>query len=335
MRILVVGAGATGGYFGGRLAEAGRDVTFLVRPARAAALAERGLRIHSSVGSTAGRSAGSSAGSLAGSSAGSSAGPSVGESVIPVNVVTADAIDGPYDLIVMAVKSYGLAAAIADLRPAVGPGTVIVPLLNGIRHIEALVAEFGPGHVYGGVCMIAATLTDKGDIVQLTGLHRLEYGPLDGGPDPRLAAITEALSAAGFDSEAMTTITQRMWEKWLFLASLGVVTTLMRSPVGDVLAAPGGPAFTERVVAEAVAIVTAAGHPPREQALNFLRDSITNARTVPTTSSMYRDMQAGLPVEADAIVGDLVAHARRLGVDAPLYTAAYTNLSIYAATRLP
>jgi 2-dehydropantoate 2-reductase len=302
MRILCVGAGATGGYFGGRLAEAGRDVTFLVRPARAAALAERGLRITSPAG----------------------------QSTIPVRTVTAASLEGPYDLIVLAVKSYGLASAIADLAPAVGPETVIVPLLNGMRHIDALVGTFGAARVYGGVCMIAGTLTDEGDIVQLTGLHRLAYGPLDGGPDPRLAAVTEALSGAGFDSEGTETITQQMWEKWLFLASLGVVTTLMRSPVGAILAAPGGPEFTERVVAEATAIVTAAGHPPREQALTFLRGSITNARNVPTTSSMYRDMQAGLPVEADAIVGDLVAYAERLGVDAPLYAAAYTNLSVYA-----
>jgi 2-dehydropantoate 2-reductase len=306
VRTLFVGAGATGGYFGGRLAEAGRDVTFLVRPARAATLAERGLRIHSPAG----------------------------ESVIPVSTVTAETIDGPYDLIVLAVKSYALAPAIADLKPAVGPETVIVPLLNGMRHIDALTAAFGAERVYGGVCMIAGTLTDEGDIVQLTDMHRLAYGPLDGGPDPRLAAVTEALSGAGFDSESTDVITQRMWEKWLFLASLGVVTTLMRSPVGDVLAAPGGPAFTERVMAEAVAIVTAAGHPPREQALAFLRASITNARNVPTTSSMYRDMQAGLPVEADAIVGDLVEHAERLGVDAPLYAAAYTNLSVYSRGRI-
>ena len=305
MRTLIVGAGATGGYFGGRLAEAGRDVTFLVRPARAAVLAERGLRITSPAG----------------------------QSVIDVRTVTASSLAAPYDLIVLAVKSYGLAAAIADLRPAVGPHTVIVPLLNGMRHIDALVQAFGPGHVYGGVCMIAGTLTADGDIVQLTGLHRLAYGPLDGAPDRRLTAVTEALSGAGFDSEATATITQQMWEKWLFLASLGVVTTLMRSPVGAVLAAPGGPAFTDRVIAEATAIVTAAGHPPREQALTSLRASITNSRTVPTTSSMYRDMQAGLPVEADAIVGDLVAHAERLGVDAPLYAAAYTNLAVYAAGR--
>jgi len=303
--MLIVGAGATGGYFGGRLAEAGRNVTFLVRPARAALLAQRGLRITSPAG----------------------------ESVIYVRTVTAPSLDGPYDLIVLAVKSYGLAEAIADLRPAVGPHTVIVPLLNGMRHIDALVQAFGPEHVYGGVCMIAGTLTAEGDIVQLTGLHRLAYGPLDGAPHPRLTAVTEALSGAGFDSEGTRTITQQMWEKWLFLASLGVVTTLMRSPVGAVLAAPGGPAFTDGVVAEAVAIVTAAGHPPREPALRFLRASITNARSVPTTSSMYRDMQAGLPVEADAIVGDLLTYAERLGVQAPLYAAAYTNLSIYSAGR--
>ena len=157
MRTLFVGAGATGGYFGGRLTEAGRDVTFLVRPARAAVLAERGLRIQSPAG----------------------------ESVIGVRTVTAASLEGPYDLIVLAVKSYGLAAAIADLLPAVGPETVIVPLLNGMRHIDALAGTFGTARVYGGVCMIAATLTDEGDIAQLTGLHRLEYGPLDGGPDPR------------------------------------------------------------------------------------------------------------------------------------------------------
>jgi 2-dehydropantoate 2-reductase len=303
-RILVVGAGATGGFFGGRLTEAGRDVTFLVRPARAAALAERGLHIHSPTG----------------------------ESYILVRTATATSLDGPYDVVLLAVKSYSLTAAIADLKPAVGPDTVIVPLLNGMRHLGVLTEAFGASAVYGGVCMIAATLTEAGHIVQLTGLQRLAYGPLDG-PDPRLPAVTTALSGAGFDSEGTETITQQLWEKWLFLASLGVVTTLMRSPVGEILAAPGGAEFTDRVVAEAVAIVTAAGHPPREQALAFLRESITKSRDVPTTSSMYRDLRAGLPVEADAIVGDLVDHARRLGVDAPLYAAAYTNLSVYTAGR--
>nr|BFE69466.1 hypothetical protein GCM10020092_027670 [Actinoplanes digitatis] len=196
-------------------------------------LADRGLRIHSPDG----------------------------ESVIKARTVIADALDGPYDLIVVAVKGYGLGAAIADLRPAVGPETVIVPLLNGMRHVDALVAAFGAGHVYGGVCMIAGTLDDDGDVVQLTGLHRLAYGPLDGGADPRLAAVGEALSGGGFASEPTTGIVARMWEKWLFLAALGVATTLLRGTVGDITAAPGGLAFAERVADEAIAIGTAAQPP--------------------------------------------------------------------------
>ena len=304
MRTLFVGAGATGGYFGGRLTQAGRDVTFLVRSKRAAVLAERGLRIHAPGG----------------------------ESVIGVRTVTADALDGPYDLVVLGVKSYGLEQAIADVKPAVDPSTVIVPLLNGMRHIDTLVGEFGEDRVYGGVCMIAGTLTDEGDVVQMTGLHRLLYGPLHGGPDDRLTAVAEALSGAEFDSQPSAEIVQEMWEKWVFLASLGAVTTLMRATVGDVTAAPGGVEFATGVAEEAVAIASAAGHPPREAAVAYLQSSIT-ARDVPTTSSMYRDMVAGGPVEADAIVGDLVAYARQHRVPAPLISAAWTNLSIYAAGR--
>ncbi|WP_199513658.1 ketopantoate reductase family protein [Nucisporomicrobium flavum] len=304
MRTLVVGAGATGGYFGGRLAEAGRDITFLVRARRAAELAERGLRIHAPAG----------------------------ESVVPARTVTADKLDRPYDVIVLAVKSYHLQQALADISPAIGTGTVIVPLLNGMRHIDTLVGHFGADHVYGGVCMIAGTLTDEGDVVQLTGLHRLLYGPLDGTRDDRLAAVAEALSGAEFESQPSTEIVQEMWEKWVFLAGLGVVTTLMRATVGDITAAPGGIAFASAVADEAIAIASAAGHPPREAAIGFLRASLT-ARDVPTTSSMYRDMAAGGPVEAEAIVGDLVTHAERHKVPAPLISAAWTNLSIYSAHR--
>ena len=301
MRTLFVGAGAAGGYFGGRLAQVGRDVTFLVRPARAAALAERGLRIKDPDGETA----------------------------IGVRTVTAGAIDGQYDVIVVAVKSYALEQAIADLTPAVGPDTVIVPVLNGMRHLDALRAAFGDHRVWGGVCMIHATLDDAGDVVQLTDLARLAYGPLQGGADAR--AVEEALSGAGFDSEFATTIVRDMWEKWVFLASLGAATTLMRATVGDINAAPGGPAFGEGIAAEVVAIATAAGHPPREGAVAFLQAGI--ATTAPMTSSMYRDMVRGLPVEADEIVGDLVAYADKNGVAAPLLSAAYTNLAIYAARR--
>ncbi|MGA5302304.1 ketopantoate reductase C-terminal domain-containing protein [Nucisporomicrobium flavum] len=140
------------------------------------------------------------------------------------------------------------------------------------------------------------------------------------------------MSGAEFESQPSTEIVQEMWEKWVFLAGLGVVTTLMRATVGDITAAPGGIAFASAVADEAIAIASAAGHPPREAAIGFLRASLT-ARDVPTTSSMYRDMAAGGPVEAEAIVGDLVTHAERHKVPAPLISAAWTNLSIYSAHR--
>jgi 2-dehydropantoate 2-reductase len=303
VRTLFVGAGATGGYFGGRLVQAGRDVTFLVRPARAAALAERGLRIKSPGG----------------------------ESVIDVRTVTADAIDGNYDLVVLAVKSYTLEGAIADVTPAIGPDTVIVPLLNGMRHMDRLRAAFGDHRVWGGLAMIFATLDDAGDVVQLAALERIAYGPLDGGPDPRADSVAEALSGAEFDSDLSATIVPDMWEKWVLLASLGAATTLMRATVGDINAAPGGPAFAEGIVGEAVALATAASHAPRDGAVALLRASISS--TAPLASSMYRDMVRGLPVEADEIVGDLVAYGDKNGVTAPLMSAAYTNLAIYAARR--
>ncbi|GIF17641.1 2-dehydropantoate 2-reductase [Actinoplanes tereljensis] len=303
MRTLFVGAGATGGYFGGRLASAGKDVTFLVRPGRQTVLQQRGLRIKSPDG----------------------------ETVVHPRTVTADTVDGAYDLIVLAVKSYALEQALLDMAPAVGPDTVIVPLLNGMRHVDELEGAFGPERAWGGVCMIQATLDDDGDVVQMTGLHRIGYGPLDGSEDPRLPEVTSALSGPEFDSNPSLSIVQDMWEKWVFLASLGAATTLMRGTVGEINAAPGGSDFGARVAAEAMAIAAAAGHPPRAGAVSLLQSNISS--TAPLTSSMYRDLIQGAPVEADAILGDFVAEAAKHDVPVPMLSAAYTALSIYATNR--
>jgi 2-dehydropantoate 2-reductase len=303
MRTLFVGAGATGGYFGGRLAGIGKDVTFLVRPDRAATLARRGLRIK---------------------------GPD-DEIVVRPRTVTAGALDDPYDLVVLAVKAYGLEQAMTDLAPAVGPRTVIVPLLNGMRHVDELVGAFGPERAWGGVCMIHASLDEDGDVVQLTGLHRLSYGPLDGVRDPRLPEVTYALTGPDFDSHPSLTITQDMWEKWSLLTCLGAATTLMRATIGEINAASGGRELTGRMAAEAVAVLAAAGHPHRPGALAMLQSSM--AAELQTTSSMYRDMTRGLPVEGDAIVGDFLTEAGKHDVPVPTLAAAYTNLCIYSARR--
>ncbi|MDI6101530.1 ketopantoate reductase family protein [Actinoplanes sp. NEAU-A12] len=309
MRILMVGAGATGGYFGGRLAQAGRDVTFLVRPGRARRLAERGLRIKSPGG----------------------------ETVLTPRLITE--VDGVYDLILIAVKSYSLHQALSDLAPAAGRDAVIVPLLNGMRHIGELIQRFGADRAWGGVCMIHGTLDEDGDVVQMSGLHRLSYGPLGDSSwsassgqdeDGRLAAVTEALSGAGFDSRPSTTIVQELWDKWVMLATLGAATTLLRGSIGAIHKAPGGPEFLHAIAAEASAVAAAAGHPIQGRAAAMLEATI--ATTEPTTSSMYRDLIQGLPVEGDAIVGDMVAEAAKHQVPAPLLSAAHTGLSVYSST---
>jgi 2-dehydropantoate 2-reductase len=305
VRTLFVGAGATGGYFGGRLTQAGKDVTFLVRPGRQNTLAHRGLRIH---------------------------GPGEHpDTVVRPRTVTTETLDGPYDLVVLSVKSYALEQAMLDLAPALGPRTVIVPLLNGLRHIDQLLGAFGPERVWGGVCVIMATLNDDGDVILMNGPLRLGYGPLDGADDDRLSDVTYALEGEEFDSNPSRTIAEDMWEKWLLLASLGAMTTLMRATVGDINRAPGGAVFAQAVAAEAIAVATAAGHAPRPGAIAFFEQMV--ASTAPTTSSMYRDMVAGRPVEADAILGDFVARAAEHGVPVPLLSAAYTHLSLYSAAR--
>ncbi|SDT79264.1 ketopantoate reductase family protein [Actinoplanes derwentensis] len=305
MRILFLGAGATGGYFGGRLLQAGRDVTFLIRPTRAAQLAEHGLRITTPDG----------------------------ESVLTPRTITEP--DGHYDLVFVAVKSYALEEALTLLVPAVGPRTVVIPLLNGIRHIESLVRRFGVDRAWGGVCMIHATLDDTGGVVQMSALHRLTFGPLTAGPDTdtdtdRLAEVTETLTGAGFDVRASTTIIQDLWDKWVMLATLGAATTLMRGSIGAINKAPGGPEFLHALAAEAVAVAEAAGHPIHGKAAAMLEATI--ATTEPATSSMYRDLLAGRPVEATAIVGDLVTEATKHQVSVPFLTAAHTGLAIYSQT---
>ncbi|MGB8278933.1 MAG: 2-dehydropantoate 2-reductase [Methylovirgula sp.] len=300
MRLLVVGAGATGGYFGGRLAQAGRDVTFLVRPGRAAHLQAHGLQIVSPHGDV----------------------------TLAPQIVTAGNIASPYDVVLLTVKAFALDAALDDLAPAVGPKTMILPVLNGMKHMDALAARFGAEAVIGCVCKIAATLDEEGRIVQLAKFHELAYGEMNGATSPRIAQLDQFMQGAGFDAHLSSTIAREMWEKWLFLASLGGVTCLMRGTIGEIEAAPGGVDFVLQFLAEVTAIVKAVGAAPSEKLLAEISGSLT-AKGSPLTSSMYRDLQKGSPIEANQIIGDLLARGRQVGVQTPLLAAAYAHLAIY------
>ena len=305
LRILIVGAGAVGGYFGGRLAQAGRDVTFLVRPARAKQLSRDGLRIISPHG----------------------------DAVLYPKLISADKIDAPYDIIFLSVKAYALEAAMNDFAAAVGPETIIFPVLNGMRHIDILTKRFGEHAVIGGVCLVAAEIDHQGRIVQLADFQRLVYGERNGESTPRLKALDVTLQGAGFDARLSPEIMQAMWEKWVQLASLGAITCLMRGTIGEIVAAPGGAELSIDALNESVAVATACGYKPSEKVLS----RHTAAMTAPgssLTSSMYRDLRNGAPVEADQILGDFIERGSAHGVAAPLLKAAFVNLRVYQ-DRLP
>ncbi len=300
MRLLIAGAGATGGYFGGRLAQAGRDVTFLVRPKRAAELRTNGLRIISPNGDV----------------------------TLAPRLVTAGEIDGSYDAVLVTVKAYGLPQVMEDFAPAVGPRTMIIPILNGMKHLDILAARFGGQAVIGGVCKIASTLDQSGRIVQSHTFHDLIYGELDGASSSRIRALDEFMRGAGFDAKLSLHITRELWEKWTLLASLGAITCLMRGTIGEVEAVPGGRAFALSVLAEVTAVVSAAGEAPSEAYLDQIRTLLT-AKESSQASSMFRDLRQNFPIEADHIIGDLIARARKVNLDTPLLDIVYSNLSVY------
>lgn len=302
MKILVVGAGATGGYFGAKLAQAGRDVTFLVRPRRAEVLRDRGLRIIEPDG----------------------------ESVLHPTLVETGGITGTYDLVLLSVKATALAAAIEDFTPAVGPDTLILPVLNGMTHIDVLEDRFGPAAVLGGVAKVVTTVDGNGDIVRIGGPHVLTYGTRSTPAPPALAEVHHALSDAGFDSAVSEDITQEMWAKWAFITATGAITSLMRGSIGEVMAAPGGQDFAEAVVAEASAIVAGAGHPMTDKEHEFLRVVATTPGS-PFTSSLYRDLVAGQSVEVEHLFGEFVALADHLGVPVPLLRLTTTALRVHQA----
>ena len=303
LRILVVGAGATGGYYGGRLHQAGRDVHFLVRPARAAVLRERGLQIVSPHGDA---------------------------TLHPPLLVTGE-ITQPFDVVLLSVKAYALKQAIEDFAPAVGPDTMVVPVLNGMRHVDLLVARFGPRAVLGGVSQIATTVDDAGRIVQLNTLQKLAYGERRAGgiSDPtRVSELHAAFDGAGFEARIAPDIDREMWEKWVYLATLGGITCLMRGTIGEIEAAPGGAALVLQLLRECEDVATACGHAPERAFVEQTASTLTTPGSG-QVSSMYRDLQRGLDVEADQIVGDMLARAQAHGVATPLLATAYAHLRVY------
>lgn len=310
MRILVLGAGGTGGFFGGRLAQAGVDVTFLVRSTRAAQLAQDGLVIRSPLG----------------------------DAAFPVQHVTADglaalAAEKPFDLVILSCKAYDLESAIEAIAPAVSSRTTVLPILNGLRHYATLDARFGRNAVLGGLCFISATKAPDGAVLHLAPAAKLTFGERDNtGASARVLALAAACVQANVDHLASDAIGQEQWVKYTFLTALAAGTCLMRADVGTIVGTDEGEAIMRGLYAECVAVAEAAGEPVPEKAQGIALGALTQAGSA-LKASMLRDLEAGQQVEAMQIVGDMRLRAREAGVLAPLLAVAYAHLQAYEAGR--
>jgi 2-dehydropantoate 2-reductase len=234
--------------------------------------------------------------------------------------------------VLLSCKAYDLDDAVKSFAPAVGERTAIIPLLNGMRHLDVLDKKFGVSHVLGGLCLTAVTLNEKREVVQLGPVQSLGFGERDGKMSDRVRAIADVVRSCNFDGAASETILQDMWEKWVFLASNAASTSLMRAPIGMILAAPGGKDFLLGILDECRAVATAEGYPPRAPALERATGMLTTEGS-PLTASMFRDIKAGQPVEADHVIGDLIARADTAKVPVPRLRTAYTHLKAYEQTR--
>jgi 2-dehydropantoate 2-reductase len=309
MRILVAGAGAVGGFLAARLAEAGQDVTVLARSRRAGQLRDGGLRLAGAGGTRTVRPPVLTAAELAAAEL-AAAGPGAG-----------------YDAVLLAVKADALNQVMKDIAPAVGPGTAIVPFLNGMAHLDALAGAFGTAAL-GGVLRIATELADDGTIRVLAPLFEVELGELDGSRSARADQLAAAFRDAGADVAVRADIVRAMWAKWVFIASIGAVTSLMRAPVGDIVAVPGGDDFARSVLAEAAGAAAAAGHPVSHAQLAATERILTAAGT-PTTSSLSRDLMAGRPTEVEAVLADFAGRAAAAGADTPLIALSALALRVH------
>ena len=305
MRVLVVGAGAVGGYFGGRLAEVGREVTFLLRPARAKQIERNGLQIVSQHG----------------------------DACVRVPIVQSTTMQGSYDVILLATKAYGLDQAIIDFQTAVGDRTVIVPVLNGMRHMDVLTEKFGSRRVLGGLCGIAASVDSEGRIVQsMVPVHEIVFGELDGMSSDRVLQIAALFEGAKCDARVSGTIVLDMWEKWTWLATLAGITCLMRASLGDIGKALRGREASLGLLEEAKSVAAAHGYEPRTEYLTYIRGLLTQEGS-PLTASMLRDIESGAQAEGEHVLGDLADRARAFGLPTPILDLARAHVQAYSARR--
>jgi 2-dehydropantoate 2-reductase len=300
MKILILGAGSIGGYFGGRLAQAGADVTFLVRPRRKAQLERDGLVITSMYG----------------------------DYRAPVKTVTQEELGGSWDFVLLTSKAYDLDSSIEAIRSAVGSNTAVLPLLNGIAHIERLNKEFGKERVLGGLAKIVVALSAEGAVQHLNDWRYIVFGEQDGSMSQRVRDLQEAFPKESVAATAVPNILQRMWEKIVHLATVAGVTTLMRGNVGEIASVPGGTELFKKMLALNAEISGKEGFPIGEEFLGEYRALFEN-KSSPYVPSILRDLERKNRIEGDHIIGFMLDRAKAHGLDATVHQLAWMHLKTY------
>jgi 2-dehydropantoate 2-reductase len=304
VKILILGAGAVGGYWGARLTQAGVDTTFLLRQKRAEKVRKNGLVVKSPKG----------------------------DAIVPVKVVTEGNDGGPYDIVVLACKAYDLDSAIESIAPAMGPNSTVVPMLNGHAHFATLDGKFGAARIAGGLARISGMLGPDGEILH-TGPSGVSFGERDGKPArASLVELDAACKKAGIDGGLNDNINQDLWDKWVMLATIAGMCASMRGTVGDIVATEDGAAIVLETLEESRKVAAAEGYPPSDKVYAGLRSSLTTKGSK-AVASILGDMEKGGQAEGKQIVGDMLARARRHGIAAPNLRFAYAHLQAYEARR--
>jgi 2-dehydropantoate 2-reductase len=304
VKILVLGAGGVGGYFGGRLVQNKADVTFLLRPKRAEAIKRDGLRIKSKFG----------------------------DAKLDVKCVTQDQVKAGYDLVLFTAKAYDLHSAIDAIAPALDAKSCVLPFLNGMAHYETLDARFGRERVLGGVAYIGTKLSPGGEVDHFNEFHRIAFGPRA----PAQAAVCDAFAATlkgvNFDWKQEAKIEQALWDKWVLLATLAGMTCLMRAPVGDILQAEAGERLILALLGENASVAKAEGFATPEAVLANHRAILTRKGST-FSASMLHDIENGGPAEGEHILGSLLGYARKHSLAVPMLEVAATHVRAYEARR--
>jgi 2-dehydropantoate 2-reductase len=304
MHLAIVGAGGVGGYFGGRLAAAGVDVSFLARGAHLDALRSRGLRIESPFGNV---------------------------ELSRVSASDDPAAVGPVDIVFFTVKLYDTDSALALLPPLIGNDTVVVPFQNGVDSVDALTRTVGRQHVAGGTAYVAAVISEPGTI-RHTAMDTIVFGELDGSRSPRLERLLDACGPAGFHATLSEQIMGDVWAKFVRLSVFSGMTAVTRCPIGPIRDNPDLLAMCQAAALETMAVARARGValPPR-----VFDDMITNMNGLPpgAKSSMLEDLERGRRLELPWLSGAVVRMGRELDVETPIHRFIETVLAPYVSGR--